>query len=88
VRLIAAEQMVPGDIVVLEAGDAIPADLRLIEASNLAADESTLTGESVAVDKATHRVAARTIARSMAHLRPPRWQVFRPCAHRCLLGLL
>jgi P-type Ca2+ transporter type 2C len=58
VRLIAAEQMVPGDIVVLEAGDAIPADLRLIEASNLAADESTLTGESVAVDKATHRVAA------------------------------
>jgi Ca2+-transporting ATPase len=88
VRLIAAEQMVPGDIVVLEAGDAIPADLRLIEASNLAADESTLTGESVAVDKATHRAAARTIARSMAHLRPPRWQVFRPCAHRCLLGLL
>jgi Ca2+-transporting ATPase len=58
VRLIAAEQMVPGDIVVLEAGDAIPADLRLIEASNLAADESTLTGESVAVDKATHRVAS------------------------------
>jgi len=58
VRLIAAEQMVPGDIVVLEAGDAISADLRLLEASNLAADESTLTGESVAVDKATHRVAA------------------------------
>jgi magnesium-transporting ATPase (P-type) len=36
-------------IFLLEAGDAISADLRLIEASNLAADESTLTGESVAV---------------------------------------
>ena len=51
--LIAAEQMVPGDIVLLEAGDAISADLRLVEASNLAADESTLTGESVAVEKTT-----------------------------------
>jgi P-type Ca2+ transporter type 2C len=56
-RLIPAEQMVPGDIVVLEAGDSISADLRLVEASNLAADESTLTGESVAVDKGTPRVA-------------------------------
>jgi Ca2+-transporting ATPase len=52
VRLVQAEQIVPGDIILLEAGDAIPADLRLIEASGLAADESTLTGESVAVDKA------------------------------------
>jgi P-type Ca2+ transporter type 2C len=58
VRLIAAEQMVPGDIVVLEAGDAISADVRLIEVSNIAADESTLTGESMAVDKTTHPVAA------------------------------
>ncbi len=58
VRLIAAEEMVPGDIVVLEAGDAISADLRLVEASNLAADESTLTGESVAVQKHVRPVAA------------------------------
>ncbi len=57
-HLIAAEQIVPGDIVLLEAGDAITADLRLIEGSNLAADESTLTGESVAVDKADDPVAA------------------------------
>lgn len=57
-RLIPAEQIVPGDIVVLEAGDAISADLRLVEASNLAADESTLTGESIAVAKTTHPVAA------------------------------
>jgi P-type Ca2+ transporter type 2C len=40
---------VPGDIVVLNAGVAISADLRLIEASNLAADESTLTGESFVI---------------------------------------
>jgi Ca2+-transporting ATPase len=56
-RLIPAEELVPGDIVLLEAGDAVPADLRLVEASRLAADESTLTGESVAVDKGTRPVA-------------------------------
>jgi Ca2+-transporting ATPase len=54
--MIPAEKMVPGDIVLPEAGDSISADVRLLEAYNLAADESTLTGESVAVDKTTHRV--------------------------------
>ena len=57
-RIIPAEQIVPGDIVVLEAGDAVSADLRLVEASNVAADESTLTGESVAVRKHVRPVAA------------------------------
>jgi Ca2+-transporting ATPase len=57
-RIIPAEQLVPGDIVVLEAGDAVSADLRLVEASNVAADESTLTGESVAVHKYVRPVAA------------------------------
>jgi Ca2+-transporting ATPase len=57
-RLIAAEELVPGDIVLIEAGDSIAADLRLIEASNLAADESTLTGESVAVHKQVDAIAA------------------------------
>jgi Ca2+-transporting ATPase len=57
VRLVPAEELVPGDIVVLDAGDAVSADLRLIETSRLSADESTLTGESVAVDKQTHPVS-------------------------------
>ena len=56
-RLIAAEELVPGDIVLLDAGDSVSADLRLVESSNLAADESTLTGESAAVHKQIDAVA-------------------------------
>jgi len=53
VKEISADQLVPGDIVVLEGGDIITADLRIIEASKLECDESALTGESVPVAKHT-----------------------------------
>lgn len=52
-RTIPAEKVVPGDVVVLEAGDRIPADGRLIATHNAEVDESTLTGESVPVVKRT-----------------------------------
>ncbi|MEJ2695810.1 MAG: cation-translocating P-type ATPase [Candidatus Sulfobium sp.] len=48
---IAASELVPGDVVLLEAGKIVPADLRIVEAARLKAEESALTGESVPVEK-------------------------------------
>ena len=55
-RMIAAEQLVPGDVVLLESGDRIPADLRLIEANNFRTEEAALTGESVPSEKTVDAV--------------------------------
>ena len=51
VKKIPADDLVPGDIVILQSGDMVPADLRILESSKLQVDESALTGESVPVEK-------------------------------------
>ncbi len=51
-----ASELVPGDIVLLEAGDQIPADLRLVETASLKIEEAALTGESVPVEKSSDTV--------------------------------
>lgn len=55
-RIIESRELVPGDIVEIETGDSIPADLRLTEAINLKVQEAALTGESVPVEKSTESV--------------------------------
>src|SRR5215471_2250048 len=58
-RMIPAEQLVPGDIVLLESGDKVPADLRLADVKNLRTEEAALTGESVPADKSTDPVSEK-----------------------------
>jgi P-type Ca2+ transporter type 2C len=61
-------QLVPGDMVVLEAGDRIPADARLIEAASLSVDESILTGESVPVEKFTSAMEGEAAVADMGNM--------------------
>ncbi len=58
VREVAAEHLVPGDIVLVEGGDVVSADMRMIESARLAADESILTGESVPAEKSAEPAPA------------------------------
>ncbi|MFG0316899.1 MAG: cation-translocating P-type ATPase [Planctomycetota bacterium JB042] len=60
VTRIAARDLVPGDVVILDAGDVLTADVRLVAGSRLQADESALTGESLPVDKDPAPVPAET----------------------------
>ena len=55
-QVIPARELVPGDLVILETGDYVSADLRIIEAINLKSQESSLTGESVPVEKTTEEI--------------------------------
>jgi len=56
-----AADLVPGDLLILEPGDRVTADVRLTKARNLRIDEAALTGESVAVEKSTEPVAANAL---------------------------
>ncbi len=60
-EVIPARELVPGDIVIIETGDYISADLRIIEAINLKSQESSLTGESVPVEKMSNVIAEKEI---------------------------
>jgi Mg2+-importing ATPase len=63
------DQLVPGDIVKLAAGDMIPADLRVVQARDLFVAQASLTGESLPVEK---------VAKTRERIRPTRWKA-TPC---------
>ena len=58
IHTVHSEDLVPGDVVLLEAGDAVPADGRIIESASLKIEEAALTGESVPVDKISEALTA------------------------------
>ncbi len=58
---VSSEDLVPGDVVLLQSGDKVPADLRLFHVRNLQVDESALTGESVPVEKHADPLAVDTV---------------------------
>lgn len=56
VKQVYTEEVIPGDIVLIEAGDYIPADMRLLKSSSLKIEEAALTGESVPTEKITYKI--------------------------------
>ncbi len=62
VKLVSSRELVPGDVVLLEAGNLIPADIRLLECYGFRVDESSLTGESMPVDKSNSVLSGDGIA--------------------------
>lgn len=60
-RIVPGVDLVPGDVVLLQSGDRVPADLRLLQQKSLRIDEAILTGESVPVDKSTEAQDASTV---------------------------
>lgn len=66
-KIIPARELVPGDVVLLEEGDRVPADLRLFYAKNMSADEAALTGESVPVRKNSEPISTPDISPADQH---------------------
>ncbi|MFA5400851.1 MAG: HAD-IC family P-type ATPase [Dehalococcoidia bacterium] len=64
----AAVHLVPGDMILLEAGDKVPSDARLIESASLSIDESILTGESVPVEKFTAAIEGEAAVADMGNM--------------------
>jgi P-type Ca2+ transporter type 2C len=65
---IPASHLVPGDVIILEGGDKVPADARLLEAAGLSVDESALTGESVPIDKLSSTLKGRVVLADMVNM--------------------
>ena len=61
ITVVSSKELVPGDVVVLETGDYVPADMRITEAVNLRAQETSLTGESVPVDKYSTTISSEDV---------------------------
>lgn len=70
IQTVSSEELVPGDVVILQSGDRVPADLRLFQVRELRIDESVLTGESIPVEKALGELDTETVLadrRNMAY---------------------
>ena len=68
IREVPSEQIVPGDIILLEAGDVIPGDAHLLESNQLQCDESSLTGESLPTEKNTEQLPKATALGDQANM--------------------